>query len=220
MNKIEIITSIIAACATVLTGVYFIVYKLVSAGMNKEKVQRMESNVNAYESRRETCNERFRDHEKTIDDTKRDLSYLREKVDGIHDVVSEISVWIMGKDKGMVPKLAAKQSPRELTKSGIGLLNISGGKNCIDGNLAFFISKIDEKKPPTPLDVEDGALNVILKNTGNGMFNDIKNYIYYAPGKETIEGMEIEISMFPIAFVMSLYLRDKYLDLHPELSNH
>ncbi|MDR3194391.1 MAG: hypothetical protein LBT76_03745 [Tannerella sp.] len=52
------------------------------------------------------------------------------------------------------------------------------------------------------------------------MFNDIKNYIYYAPEKETVESVEVEVSMFSIAFVMSLYLRDKYLGLHPELLNH
>jgi hypothetical protein len=117
----------------------------------------------------------------------------------------------------MISSLSAKLSPRLLTEPGKGLLNRSKGKECIDNNLAFFISKIDERNPPTPFDVEAIAHDVILKNTRESMFNDIKNYVYYAPEKETVEGVEVDISLPLITFVMGIYLRDKYLDRHPEL---
>ncbi|MDR3194390.1 MAG: hypothetical protein LBT76_03740 [Tannerella sp.] len=193
MDKIEIISSIIAACATVLTGVYFIVKKLVSAGMNKEKVQRMEGRVSAYGAKQNECGERFHANEKAVSslqnmesrvdtcearqekreervyslekiaaETTQNLALMRsdftvmrsdlavmrsdfrnleKNVDGMRDILSEISAWIMKKDTEMIPSLSARHSPRTLTQTGTGLLNMSGGKECIDGNLAFSFPK-------------------------------------------------------------------------------
>jgi len=133
------------------------------------------------------------------------------------DKISKISTWVMQKDKTMIPPLSAKISPRRLTRVGTELLEISGGKRCIDENVDFFISEISRTNPMTPYDVEERALSTLQWNSDKSMFNHIKNYIYYSPEFVDLFGEKIEVSIFPIMYVMSLYLRDLYLEKHPEL---
>ena len=123
----------------------------------------------------------------------------------------------MKKDKLMIPKLAARQSPLRLTPAGKTLLEVSGGKRCIDENLDFFVSELRDANPMTPFDVEERALGVVMRSKRQPMFSPIKNYIYYSPEMVELSGEKIELSIFSIAFVMSLYLRDLYLELHPEV---
>jgi hypothetical protein len=156
-------------------------------------------------------------HKEQIGKSERTLNTIATQTASINSMVSEMSVWIMKKDKLMIPTLTAKKSPRRLTLPGETLLEVSGGKQCIDENKSFFVSELDGTSPMTPFDVEERSLDVILRNTGMAMFNPIKNYIYYSPEVVELVGEKVELSLFSIAFVMSMYLRDLYLESHPEI---
>ena len=71
--------------------------------------------------------------------------------------------------------------------------------------------------PKTPYDVEEKAESTIQWSTDNDIFNSIKNYLYYGPEYIELSGVKIEVSIFQITHVMGLYLRDIYLEKHPDL---
>jgi hypothetical protein len=123
----------------------------------------------------------------------------------------------MRQDKKTIPSLGAKKSPTTLTEAGWEFLRISGAQECVNNDLDFFISELDRMRPSLPYDVEEGARHVLLTNTGRETFNNIKDYIYYSPETININGVEVEVSLMSIIFVMGIYLRDKYLDAHPEI---
>jgi len=129
----------------------------------------------------------------------------------------EVSAWIVKKDKSMANTLMAKLSPYQLTDAGKKLLEISGGKLCVDQNLDMFMSELGKQNPLTPYDVEEKSVSIILETKQQPIFNQIKNFLYYMP--KTIEGVgdAADISIFTVVNVMSLYLRDFYLEAHPEL---
>jgi hypothetical protein len=121
----------------------------------------------------------------------------------------------MKQDNNMIGPLSGKISPRALTEAGKGLLEMSYGQVIIDSNLDFFINKIKELNPKTAYDVEELSMRVLISNTGESIFNCIKDFIYYAPGEIEIAGYKIKIELNAVILVMSLYLRDKYLKKYP-----
>jgi hypothetical protein len=146
-----------------------------------------------------------------------DLKGMKDTVVSTNDAVIEISNWIMRRDSKMIGAFAKKHSPMVLVPAGEELLEVSCGKNTIDNNLDFFINLIDECNPQIAYDVEETAYKVIFKNTANSIFNCIKDYIYYSPEEIELNGEMKKISLSSIIFVMSIYLRDKYLEIHPEI---
>jgi len=69
----------------------------------------------------------------------------------------------------------------------------------------------------TPYDVEERSNSVIMGSTSSPIFNHIKNYLYFNPDTVELAGAAVEVSMFTVVYVMGLYLRDIYLEKHPEL---
>lgn len=116
---------------------------------------------------------------------------------------------------------SAKNSPRQLNQNGEELLRDSGGRELLERNMDFFINKIEKLQPKTALDVENMALAVLQTHTNEDMFIPIKNWIYNAPAMElknpdgSTRSQEVDID--DVIFVISLPLRDRYLELHPEI---
>ena len=142
---------------------------------------------------------------------------VRKKVFEHSAKIDSISVWIMKKDKTMIEILAGVHSPVRLKQPGIALLEISGGKKCIDENINFFISKLKKLKPKTPYDVQQQSNDLIMSNTNLPLFNPIKNFLYFNPDTIEVSGEKVETSMFAVVYIMSIYLRDIYLEKNPEI---
>lgn len=117
--------------------------------------------------------------------------------------------------------LSGKHSPRQLNKNGIALLKDSGADKFLEANMDFFIKKMEVIAPKTAYDVEDLASTVLLAESNNDMFIPLKSWAYNAPTRElknedgSVKSLDVELD--DIIFVMSLPLRDKYLELHPEI---
>lgn len=150
------------------------------------------------------------------------LANMHKTVDTINEQVTEISKWIMRFDVSMIDPLTRKCSPRVMTSVGKQLFELSGAQQIIQNNAVYLISEIEKKKPTTPYDVEDMALNVLLGNLSLPMFDPIKNYIYYQPESivlknENGEDCPIRLSLNAIIRLMGIRLRDLYLVKHPEV---
>lgn len=114
---------------------------------------------------------------------------------------------------------SAKHSPRVLNENGISLLQDCGGNEFLKQYTDYFISKIETLKPKTALDVEELALAVLQISTSDDMFIPIKNWVYNAPMRELHypdgTSKSQEITLEDILFVMSIPLRDRYLEKNP-----
>ena len=144
----------------------------------------------------------------------RDIGIIKASVRKIED-------YILRKDTDSVDFLMRKCSPYKLTDAGDALLNVSGGKECIDDNIDFFDEEIQKLNPQVALDVESYSLHVLNSNTDKSFFNQIKDFVYNAASPYIIidkEGNKTEfegnLTMNHVLMVMGVYLRNRYFERH------
>lgn len=97
--------------------------------------------------------------------------------------------------------------------------DISGEKFLVE-HKDFLYRGIDDKLPKTALDVEIAANEVLIENLDSDIFNDLKVWVYNSPSRKlNLNGEERDyaVTMNDVCFVLSLPLRDMYLDSHPEV---
>lgn len=193
MTAIEIIGTVIAAVATVLTGVWFIVRKA------------QEHAVNGY---------RLGNVEKDVAGLKADMSEVRSDIFAIKTV-------LVKKFPNATEVFSMKKSPRVLNGLGERVFSEIHGKEFLESNRDLFFGRIDSKRPKTALDVEMYANLACSELTDSDIFNDIKSYVYNAPSLSIPDGdggsRRYDLALSDICYILSLPLRDMYLDAHPEI---
>lgn len=108
--------------------------------------------------------------------------------------------------KGYVVESA---SHKQLTEEGERLLQNSGIQKIIDSSLDNFIEALENKQLKSPLEVEEQSL-YLLKNENEKDEKatlHLEKYLYNHP----------EYTKNTILLVGSIYLRDKYLEKHPDI---
>ncbi|MBO7287410.1 MAG: hypothetical protein J6U85_04185 [Bacteroidales bacterium] len=150
----------------------------------------------------------------------KELPRLRYDINEIKQELVAIRTYLTVKDTDVENVFSRKHSPRELNEAGEKLYADIKGEEFLDKNKDILIQGIDNRTPKTALDVEESALEVIVSLIDNDMFIGMKNWVYNSsPRKLIVDGVEKDysISMNDVCFVLSLPLRNMYLDLHPEL---
>jgi len=84
---------------------------------------------------------------------------LLENMGTIMDSIRKIEDYIIKKDTSSIDVLLRKCSPYRLTSAGDALLDVSGGKKCVDENVDFFDVEIQKLSPQVALDVETYSLS-------------------------------------------------------------
>lgn len=111
---------------------------------------------------------------------------------------------------------SAKHSPRRLNDNGISLFKDSGADKFLAEHKDHFLEKIAQLQPKTALDVEDLALAVLQTSTNEDIFIPLKNWVYNAPARrlrdENGNIINQEVDLNDVLFVISLPLRDMYLE--------
>lgn len=207
----------------ILIIVSFVIWKIAQFYYTRFKITENKVKLNE---------DKIKDTEKIITDTEKIVKETENKVKELpckkHDtmfnsVIEDIGIirtFILSKNPTAISIFSAKKSPRKLNDEGIKLFETISGKKFLVDNEQFFIAGIEKRKPKTALDVEQNANEVLVENLGNDMFNDIKKWVYNTPSIEVKIGEEVKdysITMNDICFILSIPLRDKYLELHPEL---
>lgn len=158
-------------------------------------------------------------HDEQFTDTRALMSRMEGQLELLVQNSIEKSNRKIKKKSG--PAFSAKHSPRQLNENGIELLNDCGGKNFLEANMDFFIGKMEKLQPKTALDVEDMALAVLQTYTGEDIFIPLKSWVYNAPSRDlkNPDGSTRtqDVDLDDVIFVLSLPLRDKYLELHPDI---
>lgn len=196
MTTFEIIISIISLVATI--GVFSFLYKIgKKIGGFEESLKNIGASMDGL-----PCEKR------------------KSQLEDIHADVVAIKTFLTTKYKNTEAIWGMKHSPTVLNENGQKLLSEISGNSFLEKNKDFFIKELEEKNPKTPLDVETYANDVLLENTDNEIFNGIKNWIYNSPALTIKEGdstREYTVTLYDVCYVLSIPLRDLYLDLHPEL---
>ena len=98
-------------------------------------------------------------------------------------------------------------SPKKLNNTGKQILTDCSIKQIIDGNTGVFLNDLDSMGLKTALDVEEKSFYVLDNRKEEDIFKSLKNYIYN----------HSDVDIYTCLFVGSLYLRDLYLQQHPNL---
>ncbi len=175
------------------------------------------------------------EHSKLLQDIREELAAIRtvkEKVDNlpcakheemfikINEELSAIRTALTMENPKFANYLSQKNSPRELSEDGRKLFADINGEEFLRDNKDILIKRIEDKNPKTPLDVEETSLKILLSLTDDDMFIGMKKWVYNSsPRKILIDGVEktFDITMLDVCFILSLPLRNMYLELHEEL---
>jgi hypothetical protein len=116
---------------------------------------------------------------------------------------------------------SVKNSPRQLNEIGNKVFADMKGEDFLNQNKEYLFAQIDGYNPKTALDVENAAHAVCITSVDNEIFNGLKNFVYNSSSYKITdrEGNErlYDLAMSDICFILSLPLRDMYLEIHPEI---
>lgn len=155
---------------------------------------------------------------KTVDNlpcTKHDESFAK-----IMEAIVEIRTFLMVKNPKTTAMFAVKHSPLRLNEEGEKLFSDISGRGFLDTNKEVLLADISGKMPKTALDVEELAMEVLYDHLDDDMFIELKQWVYNSPSRKMIiDGAERDyaVTMDDVCFVLSLPLRDMYLEAHPGL---
>lgn len=158
---------------------------------------------------------------KSEDDCSKISTQILPQLTSINTSINNLVVYLKTKDGKMDTSLFRSFSPIQLTPLGNEILEVIGGKSFIDAHLNHLIADIDNFEIKTALDVQNASPIVINNYSSNTDFNSIKNYIFKSPSYKvtTTEGdVFVNLDFNTIINIMGIYLRNKYLDLHPNLN--
>lgn len=174
---------------------------------------------------------RFTSSEKTVNSLQchkhnADISILRNQVDFMQDIkdsIRKIEEYIIKSDREAIDQLIRKCSPYKLTSIGEVVFEVSGGKDCVDNNVEFFIGEIEKMNPLTALDVENYALTVLNENLKSVIFNNVKDYVFAIPSPTTVTAKDgstatMSLKIEDLLLIMSIFLRDKYFEKHTDIN--
>lgn len=150
------------------------------------------------------------------------LDSIDSSINSLNGSFNNLVVYLKGKDGSMDISLFRSRSPIALTELGERVLNAIGGKEFVDNNIELLIKEMDAHGIKTALDSQTFAPIIINKISNQDNFNKIKDYAfknpYYKENENTEREIRIPLDMGTITNVMGIYLRDKYLERHPELN--
>lgn len=205
--NIEVIAIAIGAVATVLGGVWFMLQKAFGYG-------RLVSRIDDVHQR--TTNASCDAHDKAIGALKCDMQRIKQDMTSVKTFLST-----KYKEESFI--FSRKHCPRRLNEVGLRLYKEIDGEKFLQEHREFFFSKIEQMHPKTPFDVDNNAYYVCGAYTNEDIFNGLKNFLYNAPVYRIKDENGVErnydLSLSDVCFVLSLPLRDMYLEAHPELQN-
>lgn len=219
-QEIGIIVGLAITVVTAVYGVYaFITRKSYKKGIKDANMSQLEKKINGLPCKVEGDYLRNRDQAYTkIDSIDISLSETSNSI-------TVIKNWIIGMEGEMVnklyPSVAPKGSPRELNWLGDKIMELVGGIDFLQQHKEYFFDLMDKETPKTAYDVEKSAYSVCFLSSGKEMFYSIKNILFNAPAikAKNIEGKEVDfiVDIFNVCTVISIPLRDMYLEKHPEI---
>lgn len=230
MGKIELICTIIGTAFTVITSIIGAMVWLLRRYSQKERehieeihrLSNVENKINTL-----PCDKHGSDINRH--DTK--IGRTDSILESNNRMLTVISKWIMKLDPNMIEPISdaqqiykmvsEKKSPRRLNDFGQKLYKELDGEKFLIKYKKSFFDVIDSLSPKTAYDVELYAMRALQINSDEDFFNEYKLYVYNAPAlnvrNENGDETPHELTLNDICYILSLPLRDMYLDEHPDI---
>lgn len=205
MNTIEIICTVIGAVGVILSGVWFIISRATKQGIGEYRLSNAEEKLSSL-----PCV----DHGASLNTHTRSLEELSSTLEENKNMLVELSKWAMKLDGEMIDRLARKSSPLNMTEAGVYLFAKSGAEKALAKMSDRLMGLMDESELRTGYDIEQKALEILLRNTGDKAFDEVKNFIYNSSDTMIVEGTgeSIKFNLYAIIKLMSIKLRDMYIE--------
>ena len=143
------------------------------------------------------------------------------KIADIENEVKNIGLYLISKDESAKNFLGMKNSPLILNDRGKLVYETIQGDEFFEKNKEFLMDSLTAKNPRMPLDVEISARAVLMELINNPMFDCIKNIVYSHPAikvkNSNGEESDYVMTLADVCFVLSIPLRDMYLEAHKEI---
>ncbi len=146
----------------------------------------------------------------------KDVHSIRTDINRISSSIEKLFVFLNDKHDNFDSRLFRSQSPIQLTPAGSDLLSKFGGDIYIENSLNRLITLMEVQNFKSALDVQNHARVLLSDEVEKEDFVKIKNYIFNNPVYK-YDDKDIQLNLLTIISVMSIYLRDKYFEKHPEL---
>jgi hypothetical protein len=108
------------------------------------------------------------------------------------------------------------RSPLQLSPLGEAILKDTGGDRYIDDNLSALLSRIEEKKYKSPLDVQNYTYMLLVEKSRDDGFVPIKDFVFQNP-RYRFNNKTIDLDLDIVWQVMSLYLRNRFFEERTDL---
>ena len=201
----ELISATVAIIVAVLSGVWFICGKIFRLGRITQRFENVDTRT-----RNANC-----------DSHSKDIKEIKNLISSHDDDIKTIKEFLLITNKKASVLFSVKNSPRQLNEIGNKVFAEMKGEDFLNQNKEYLFAQIDGYNPKTALDVENAAHAVCITSVDNEIFNGLKNFVYNSPSYKIIdrEGKErmYDLAMSDICFILSLPLRDMYLEIHPEI---
>lgn len=210
MEIVGTIVGILVGTSSLLAIVIWCGKFIQQVSEHDKKLDVLSSNVDGMKSNVTSLVQRVSDHDKKLDALSLDMEELKSDM-------TSVKTLLMMKYKGVESILSGKHSPRTLSEIGNKIYEDMKGKSFLEKNKEMFFKEIDKSAPQTAYDVENLCYMACISNVGSKPFNEIKNFLYNYPTISVAGGKDYEVTMDDACFVLSLPLRDMYLEAHPEI---
>ena len=224
MENIGTIISIMVGLVTLLSMLVWFGRFIQRVNVHNKKLDEMSDGLKRHDNKMDELTKDMFDikklitiHDQKLDVMSRDLSSLRLDVDGLKQDMVSIKTLLMANFKDFGVALAGKHSPRRLTEQGLKIFHDMKGEEFLKKNKALLFAYVDKDKPKTAYDVEGLCYLACLMNVNNDAFIEIKSFLYNYSTITLPDGKEHEVTMDEACSVLSLPLRDMYLEEHPEI---
>lgn len=149
------------------------------------------------------------------------LDRIVSSIDSLRSAHNGLVIYLKGKDNKLDLTFFTSNSPIQLTPAANEVLFKSGAKYFIDKNINNLIEQIEINKFKTALDIQSFAPALLWNYSYDTSFDGIKNYLfknpYFNSKSKDGEDLAIPLDLDTIINIMGIYLRDIYLEKHPQL---
>ena len=164
-------------------------------------------------------------HSEKLDNLSDSLSKIEGKLEILVNIAAtrtQTQIETSALFSSEAPRFSTKHSPRVLNDNGMKIYDYLKLGDFLNTNKDWLISELEKLNPKTALDVEINANTALMIAASDERFNDIKNKIYNSPAiKLEIKNseQEHEITLGEVLYIISIPLRDLYLNTHPEIKS-
>jgi hypothetical protein len=136
------------------------------------------------------------------------LDDLKATSDKIKWNVKVVSDFLSRDNSNFNTKELQAYSPLQLTEDGEKLIKEVKLDKAFEENTDDFLNCIESEQPKLKYDVEIAAIKSISMLYDNEYMNPVKVFLYNNPNR----------SIENVAPTLGVYIRDKYLEMHPEIT--